>query len=721
MRRVLRILLTGALLLSAPALAGAADVRLASVPVTGGAVVRAPFSFDLVGARWSGSGQVDLRSRSTTGAWSSWKTLTAGEDVHPTPGVSVAEPLWTGSGRLVQLRASRTVRGLRAIFVNGSHGPAARVQLAPASATTAMPVIHTRAEWGANESLRRANPLYATSVHMVFVHHTDTTNDYTQAEVPSILRSIYAYHVQANGWNDIGYNYLVDRFGQIWEGRYGGTTRNVIGAQTLGFNTGSVGIAYIGDGQSTALTDAARAALVSLISWRLDLAHVDPRSTTQMVSGGNPKYAAGTQVTLRAVSGHRDGTLTDCPGDTIYAELPAIAQDAYASGLPKIFAPEASALTSYPVRFSASLSTSLTWTVRVLDAAGTTIASKSGTGTSVAWSWDGRSAAGAPVAPGVAASWSIEAQDAAGNRALPATGGLLGTATPVTQGATSAVTVAPSSISPDGDGQADAAAVTFSLASPATVSVTVQDSLGTVLSTVLPPTPMQAGPVSLNWTGAAVDPGTTVPDGAYRVVVTTTDANGLAASTSAPIAVVRAASALTGPLTAVSPNNDHRGDSATFHWTQLQPSHATLRIVSASSPIATVLDADMPAGAARAVWNGKTTSKLQSGTLGAVLTLTTEAGQQLLQKTFTVDLTPPRAGGLQARTHAGGGFVRYRLSEPGYVELRVQGHLLGGYVKHTAGVGGIRYRLPGRRARKIELRLLDLAGNAGRARIVLRR
>ena len=104
-----------------------------------------------------------------------------------------------------------------------------------------------------------------------------------------------------------------------------------------------------------------------------------------------------------------------------------------------------------------------------------------------------------------------------------------------------------------------------------------------------------------------------------------------------------------------------------------------------------------------------------------MLTLTTEAGQQLLQTTFNVDLTPPRATGLQARTRAGGGFVRYRLSEPGYVQLRVQGHLIGGYVKHKAGVGGIRYRLAGRRARKIELRLLDLAGNAGHARIVLRR
>jgi flagellar hook assembly protein FlgD len=373
------------------------------------------------------------------------------------------------------------------------------------------------------------------------------------------------------------------------------------------------------------------------------------------------------------------------------------------------------------VRFAATLSTSLAWTVRVLDAAGTTIASKAGTGTSVAWTWDGRSAAGAPVAPGVAASWSIDAQDAAGNRALPATGGLLGTTAPIEQGSTSAVTVAPTSISPDGDGQADAATVTFSVASPSTVTVTVQDDLGSILSTVLPPTPVAAGPMTLNWSGAAVDPGTTVPDGAYRVVVTSTDAGGVASSSSAPISVVRAATGLTGPLLAVSPNDDGRGDSASFHWVQTEPSRATLRIMSASAPLATVLESDLPAGPAHAVWNGDSTTRLLSGSLGAVLTLTTEAGQQVLQTTFEVDLTPPASRGLQARTRDGAGFVRFRLSEPGYVQLRVQGHPIGGYLKRKAGANGIRYHLRGRRARKIELRLLDLAGNAGHARIILRR
>jgi N-acetylmuramoyl-L-alanine amidase len=719
MRTGLRIILTGALLLSAPAVAGAADVRLASLPVTGSAPVRAPFGFDLVGARWQGAGAVELRSRTETGRWTRWTPLSPGEDVHPSQGVSVAEPVWTGEGRVVQLRASGSVHALRAIFVNGRKGPDPRVPRTTASLSSE-PTILTRADWGANESLRRAPPLYAPSIHMVFVHHTATTNDYSEADVPAIIRSIYAYHVQANGWNDIGYNYLVDRYGHIWEGRYGGITSNVVGAQTLGFNTGSVGIAYIGDGVSTPLTDVARQALVSLIAWRLDLAHVDPRSTTQMTSGGNPKYAAGTVVTLRAVSGHRDGTLTDCPGDAIYAELPSIAQDAYASGLPKIFAPAASSLSSYPVRFSATLSTSLSWTVKVLDADGATLASQAGTGSSVQWSWDGRSTAGSSVAPGVAASWTIEAHDPAGDQALPATGGLLGT-TPPTQGAPGSLSVTPSSISPDGDGQADAATVSFSVPTAATVSVTVQDALGTVDATLLAPTPLSAGPETLSWGGTALDPGTTVPDGAYHVVVATTDAAGTTTMQTTPISVVRAGGALTGPVAAVSPNGDGRGDTATFRWTQTQPAHARLQIVSASKPLATVLDSDEPAGPMRAAWNGSSLTRLTSGSLGAVLTLTTEAGQQLLQTTFNVDLTAPTIRGLQARTHAGGGFVRYRLSEPGYVQLRVQGQVVAPYVRRAAGVGGITYRLPGRRARRIEVRVLDLAGNVGRGRIVLRR
>ena len=109
--------------------------------------------------------------------------------------------------------------------------------------------------------MRRAAPRYADAVRMVFVHHTDTPNGYAPGDVPAIIRSIYTYHVRSNGWNDIGYNFLVDAYGRVFEGRAGGIDRPVIGAHTEGFNTGSVGIAVIGNGSLAPLTAAARDAL----------------------------------------------------------------------------------------------------------------------------------------------------------------------------------------------------------------------------------------------------------------------------------------------------------------------------------------------------------------------------------------------------------------------------------------------------------------------------
>ena len=92
---------------------------------------------------------------------------------------------------------------------------------------------------------------YAADVRFAIVHHTAGRNDYTRAEAAAIVKGIQLFHVQGNGWNDIGYNFLVDRFGTIYEGRFGGVDRNVVGAHALGFNTGSVGIALLGTYGST--------------------------------------------------------------------------------------------------------------------------------------------------------------------------------------------------------------------------------------------------------------------------------------------------------------------------------------------------------------------------------------------------------------------------------------------------------------------------------------
>ena len=162
------------------------------------------------------------------------------------------------------------------------------VQQAPggASAAAAKPDIYTRAAWGADESLRRDAPSYG-KVMVGFVHHTVSSNSYTADQVPALIRGMYAYHVQSLGWSDIGYNFLVDRFGRTWEGRYGGMDKPVVGAQTLNFKR--------------------------VLAWKFSLAGI-PATGTVLANG----------LTLQRVSGHRDAFSTACPGQYLYAKLSEI-------------------------------------------------------------------------------------------------------------------------------------------------------------------------------------------------------------------------------------------------------------------------------------------------------------------------------------------------------------------------------------------------------------
>jgi uncharacterized protein with LGFP repeats len=197
----------------------------------------------------------------------------------------------------------------------------------PASAPTERtPNIVARAGWQADESLRPAAPQYASSVKVVFVHHTTTTNNYSCSQSPAIVRGMYAYHVLSLGWNDIGYNFLVDKCGTVFEGRYGGTTRPVIGAQTYGFNTNSTGIAVIGTHTSTAASPAAVAAVAHLAAWKLAIDGVNPNGRSTLVESASDShgFVAGRTYTFNAISGHRDGYATACPGNALYAQLPAL-------------------------------------------------------------------------------------------------------------------------------------------------------------------------------------------------------------------------------------------------------------------------------------------------------------------------------------------------------------------------------------------------------------
>jgi uncharacterized protein with LGFP repeats len=178
-----------------------------------------------------------------------------------------------------------------------------------------MPTIVTRQQWGADESLGDAcwAPRYGTAFKAVFVHHTAGSNTYTRRESASVVRGIYAYHTQSRGWCDIGYNFLVDRYGTVYEGRAGGIRKAVRGAHAGDYNVNSTGISLMGDFTSTYPTKAMRRALISLVTWRLGVAY----------HTGSGRARINGRIFNR-ISGHRDAMSTSCPGQRVYDWLPTL-------------------------------------------------------------------------------------------------------------------------------------------------------------------------------------------------------------------------------------------------------------------------------------------------------------------------------------------------------------------------------------------------------------
>ncbi|MCX5558192.1 N-acetylmuramoyl-L-alanine amidase [Streptomyces sp. NBC_00038] len=183
------------------------------------------------------------------------------------------------------------------------------------------PRIVTRKGWGANEDLRERGFVYTKKVKVAFVHHTASGNNYTCSQAPSVIRSIYRYHVVSSGWRDIGYNFLVDKCGNIYEGRAGGVAKAVMGAHTLGFNTDSMGIAVLGSFGKTKPSGSAVTAIAKLTAWKLGLFGANPNGKTYLKSGGGNLYKKGKNVRLNVISGHRDGFSTECPGWQLYSKL----------------------------------------------------------------------------------------------------------------------------------------------------------------------------------------------------------------------------------------------------------------------------------------------------------------------------------------------------------------------------------------------------------------
>jgi hypothetical protein len=698
MVKLLRLALFG--LLALPAAAHAGDVSMVARDVPLGAralqVADAPIRFDMVGLHWQGSGSVLYRTRSLAGRWTPWVAADAdtGPDARSperagTRGWNDGTPDWVGPSSRIEFRTRGTVKRLRAYYL-WSRVRTAPVETGPLRTVAAagQPQIVSRFGWAANEKIVRAKPQIAPQLRLAIVHHTVNTNSYTRAQAPAIVRGIEMYHVKGNGWNDIGYNFLIDRYGTVYEGRGGGIDRNVIGAHAEGFNTGSVGVALVGTYSSRGPTAVQRQALVDLLAWRLDLAHVDPLSFVATTSLGNPRFPRGAPVRLRAISGHRDTYFTSCPGTVLYGQLPSIAAAVAKTGLPKIYEPTATGLLSEGVRFRARLSAPAAWTVTVTDGKGAVVGSGKGNGTKVDWQW---------VAPRPGPyAWSIDAPGA-----RPATGTLgSGKAVPAAAPTVlSGLAAAPSVLTPDPSGFGATAHATFTLGAPALVTAQVLDARGAVLQTLLQGEPLDAGDQALDWNASAA------LDGRYRLAVSAKPPTGAAVKASLDLVVDRTLTGLIASAPAISPNGDGIQDTVTISFSLSASVPLRLELRRDGVVVSTLFSGQRGPGPQVVDWNGldPTTGKpLPDGAYQLAATVTGAQGDVTVPIPLTVDTVPPTLTLLDAKT------LRFALSEPATLSLLVNG------VSETKTEPAGTFNVPPPRAgvQTVSARASDAAGNA---------
>ncbi len=338
-----------------------APTTLAEQPldgVGGGTTVREitqdkPFSLvALTGDDLTGT-SAKVRARRDDGSWGPWydaEALESNATDNQHHGPRGTDPVFVGRTTAVQISVTRpahapvtapqTGKGLgykpvngeesigthlNAVLITPRQAPAGDASTLPTGAVVPgqPPAIITRAQWGADESMRCGNPVYDDGVKAAIVHHTAGSNDYEPSDSAAIVNAIYAYHTKTLGWCDLAYNALVDKYGQVFEGHAGGMDRAVEGSHTGGFNKDTWGVAMLGDFDVVPPTDVQIRQVARLIGWRLGLDHVDPKGIVALTSAGGSYtfIPAGVTPTLPTIFSHRDVGITDCPGNAAYAKL----------------------------------------------------------------------------------------------------------------------------------------------------------------------------------------------------------------------------------------------------------------------------------------------------------------------------------------------------------------------------------------------------------------
>lgn len=271
-------------------------------------------AFDLVGVVGKDK-PVQLRVKLPSGKWTHWRR------------VHVGDPVWARNATKAQMRGATAGLRLKYVRLPKVRPTARKAATLPLPATNAKPPkIIPRSSWDPDSRCKPRTTPGLGNIQMAFVHHTVSLNGYSRAQSAGMVLGICLFHRDGNGWNDMGYNFLVDRYGQVFEGRAGGIDQPVVGAQAGGFNVPSTGVSMIGDFSYSLPPKAAMTSLARLLAWKLSLTGVPATGRTKVISAGGPStaYRAGTQVTLNRISGHRDADQTACPGARLYRRLPAL-------------------------------------------------------------------------------------------------------------------------------------------------------------------------------------------------------------------------------------------------------------------------------------------------------------------------------------------------------------------------------------------------------------
>ncbi|MGW0710383.1 peptidoglycan recognition protein family protein [Streptomyces sp. NPDC002643] len=300
-----------------------------SEAATGETPVETAFPIAYVGVRWGGTDGTaggGIRLKGTDGEQGAWKAFGEGDcSVANGGGLLIAADQASG----YELKAPDGATGLRSLALDTLHGPGRDFDV-PSDPTRVRGVQYlSRAAWGADEKLRfkadgtENTPTAYYPFQTITVHHTAGINN--DPDPAATVRAIYQMHAITNDWGDIGYHFLIDEQGRIYEGRYSGDDglpahdaegKVVTAFHVGGFNSGNLGIALLGNLTEQAPTEAAQRALTRLVRVLVRLHGVDPQARVTYTNPVN-----GTQKEVSEISGHRDWMATECPGEIMYAEL----------------------------------------------------------------------------------------------------------------------------------------------------------------------------------------------------------------------------------------------------------------------------------------------------------------------------------------------------------------------------------------------------------------